>query len=164
VGVLVQANFGLRHQLRVAGVPVGAEIREGAERAADAGSIIILVATDAPLLPHQLERLARRAALGLARTGSVAGNGSGDLFLAFSTANRRAGEAEGIVPLQMLPNARMGGLFEATVGATEEAIVNALVAGRTTTGYKGYTVPGLPHDRVVELLRRHGRLQPAPVR
>ena len=164
VGVLVQANFGLRHQLRVAGVPVGAEIREGAERAADAGSIIILVATDAPLLPHQLERLARRAALGLARTGSVAGNGSGDLFLAFSTANRRAGEAEGIVPLQMWPNARMGGLFEATVGATEEAIVNALVAGRTTTGYKGYTVPGLPHDRVVELLRRHGRLQPAPAR
>jgi L-aminopeptidase/D-esterase-like protein len=161
VGVLVQANFGLRHQLRIAGVPVGAEIRDGARRAADGGSIIILVATDAPLLPHQLERLARRAALGLARTGSVAGNGSGDLFLAFSTANRRAGEARGTVPLEMLPNARMGGLFEATVGATEEAVINALVAGRTMTGYRGYTVPGLPHDRVVELLRRHGRLQPA---
>jgi L-aminopeptidase/D-esterase-like protein len=165
VGVLVQANFGLRHQLRIAGVPVGAEIRVGAERAAaDGGSIIIVVATDAPLLPHQLQRLARRAALGLARTGSVAGNGSGDLFLAFSTANRRAGAAEGTVALEMLPNARMGGLFEATVGATEEAIVNALVAGRTMTGYKGYTVPGLPQDRVVELLRRHGRLQGAPGR
>jgi L-aminopeptidase/D-esterase-like protein len=164
VGVLVQANFGLRHQLRIAGVPVGAEIREGAERVADAGSIIILVATDAPLLPHQLKRLARRAALGLARTGSVAGNGSGDLFLAFSTANPRAGAAEGTVALEMLPNARMGGLFEATVGATEEAVVNALVAGRTMTGYKGYTVPGLPHDRVVELLRRHGRLQGGPSR
>lgn len=161
VGVLVQANFGIRHQLRIAGVPVGAEIRDGATRTTDTGSIIIVVATDAPLLPHQLERLARRAALGLARTGSVAGNGSGDLFLAFSTANRRAGEARGTVALEMLPNARMGALFEATVGATEEAIVNALVAGRTMTGHKGYTVPGLPHDRVVDLLRRHGRLQPA---
>jgi L-aminopeptidase/D-esterase-like protein len=161
VGVLVQANFGIRPQLRIAGVPVGQEIREGASRTADTGSIIILVATDAPLLPHQLERLARRAALGLARTGSVSGNGSGDLFLAFSTANPRAGEEQGPVPLEMLPNARMGALFEATVGATEEAVINALVAGRTMTGYKGHTVPGLPHDRVVELLRRHNRLQPA---
>jgi len=161
VGVLVQANFGIRHQLRIAGVPVGQEIREGATRTNDSGSVIILVATDAPLLPHQLKRLARRAALGLARTGSVAGNGSGDLFLAFSTANRRVGEEQGPVPLEMLPNARMGALFEATVGATEEAVINALVAGRTMTGYKGYTVPGLPRDRVVELLRRHNRLQPA---
>jgi L-aminopeptidase/D-esterase-like protein len=160
VGVLVQANFGIRHQLRVVGVPVGQEIREGATRTSDSGSIIILVATDAPLLPHQLKRLARRAALGLARTGSVAGNGSGDLFLAFSTANRRAGEAQGMVPLEMLPNARMGALFEATVGATEEAVINALVAGRTMTGHKGYTVRGLPHDRLVELLRRYNRFQP----
>jgi L-aminopeptidase/D-esterase-like protein len=161
VGVLVQANFGLRHQARIAGVPVGLELPEGATRTQDSGSIIIVVATDAPLLPHQLKRLARRAALGLARTGSVAGNGSGDLFLAFSTANPRAGEATEKVALEMWPNARMGALFEATVGATEEAIVNALVAGRTMTGYKGHTVPGLPHDRVVELLRRHNRLQPA---
>jgi L-aminopeptidase/D-esterase-like protein len=144
----------------VAGVPVGQEIREGATRTSDSGSIIILVATDAPLLPHQLKRLARRAALGLARTGSVAGNGSGDLFLAFSTANRRAGEAQGTVPLEMLPNARMGALFEATVGATEEAVINALVAGRTMTGHKGHTVRGLPHDRLVELLRRYNRFQP----
>ena len=164
VGVLVQANFGLRYQLRIAGVPVGEALREGATRTADVGSIIIVVATDAPLLPHQLKRLARRAALGLARTGSVAGTGSGDLFLAFSTANRRVGETKGPVALEMWPNARMGALFEATVGATEEAIVNALVAGRTMTGHKGYTVPGLPHDRVVDLLRRHNRLQPAPGR
>jgi L-aminopeptidase/D-esterase-like protein len=161
LGVLVQANFGIRHQLRIAGVPVGQEIRDGASRTSDSGSIIILVATDAPLLPHQLKRLARRAALGLARTGSVAGNGSGDLFLAFSTANPRLGEEQGRVALEMWPNARMGALFEATVGATEEAVVNALVAGRTMTGHKGHTVPGLPHDRVVELLRRHNRLQPS---
>ena len=103
-----------------------------------------MVATDAPLLPHQLERIARRAALGLARTGSVAGNGSGDLFLAFSTANPRAGDGEGTVPLTMLPNDRMDPLFEATVGATEEAIVNALVAARTMTGFRGRTVIGAP--------------------
>jgi L-aminopeptidase/D-esterase-like protein len=155
VGVLVQANHGLRHQLRIAGLPVGREITDGLVRAQDAGSIIIVVATDAPLLPHQAKRLARRAALGLARTGSVAGNGSGDLFLAFTTANARAGEPEGLVPVTMLPNDRMGPLFEATVGATEEAIVNALVAGRTMKGRGGRTVVGLPHDRVRALLARH---------
>lgn len=158
VGVLVQANFGLRHQLRIAGVPVGAELAHETPGAKDAGSIIILVATDAPLLPHQLKRLARRASLGLARTGSVAGNSSGDLFLAFSTANPRAGDRGGSVSLAMIPNDRMGPLFEATVGATEEAIVNALVAARTMTGHKGHRVEGLPHDRVKEILRRHGRL------
>jgi L-aminopeptidase/D-esterase-like protein len=118
--------------------------------------IIIVVATDAPLLPHQAKRLARRAALGLARTGSVAGNGSGDLFIAFSTANPRVGDAEGLVSLSMLPNDRMGALFEATVGATEEAIVNALVAGRTMTGRAGNRVIGLPHDQVRAILARHG--------
>src|SRR5262245_54702092 len=158
LGVLVQANFGLRHQLRIAGIPVGTEIRDGLVRSGDTGSIIIVVATDAPLLPHQAKRLARRAALGLARTGSVAGNGSGDLFLAFSTANPGAGDAEGIVPLTMLPNDRMGPLFEATVGATEEAIVNALVAARTMTGHDGHTVMALPHDRVRAILARHDRL------
>ena len=158
LGVLVQANFGLRHQLRIAGVPVGTEIRDGLVRTEDSGSIIIVVATDAPLLPHQAKRLARRAALGLARTGSVAGNGSGDLFLAFSTANAGAGGSEGIVPLQMLPNDRMGPLFEATVGATEEAIVNALVAARTMTGHDGRTVVALPQDKVRAILERHGRL------
>jgi L-aminopeptidase/D-esterase-like protein len=159
VGVLVQANFGLRHQLRIAGVPVGQEIRDEAFRDDDAGSIIIVAATDAPLLPHQAKRLARRAALGLARTGSVAGNGSGDLFLAFSTANPEAGSARGTPVAAFLPNDRMGPLFEATVGATEEAIVNALVAGRTMTGLKGHRVVGLPHGRVQDVLRRHGRLR-----
>ena len=158
LGVLVQANFGLRHQLRIAGIPIGTEIREGLVRSEDSGSIIIVVATDAPLLPHQAKRLARRAALGLARTGSVAGNGSGDLFLAFSTANAAAGDAEGVVPLSMLPNDRMGPLFEATVGATEEAFVNALVAARTMTGHDGRTVVALPHDTLRAILERHGRL------
>jgi L-aminopeptidase/D-esterase-like protein len=155
LGVLVQANHGLRHQLRIAGLPVGREMRDGLVRTQDAGSIIIVVATDAPLLPHQAKRLARRASLGLARTGSVAGNGSGDLFIAFSTANPRSGDAEGLISLSMLPNDRMGPLFEATVGATEEAIVNALVAGRTMTGRAGNRVLGLPHDQVRAILARH---------
>jgi D-aminopeptidase len=156
VGVLVQANHGLRHQLRIAGLPVGREIREDLVRSKDSGSIIIVVATDAPLLPNQAKRLARRAGLGLARTGSVAGNGSGDLFIAFSTANPRVGDAEGLVSLSMLPNDRMGSLFEATVGATEEAIVNALVAGRTMTGRGGHRVIGLPLDQVRAILEKHG--------
>jgi D-aminopeptidase len=159
VGVLVQANHGRRHQLLIGGIPVGQEIGAGPEAGGEMGSILIVVATDAPLLPHQLERIARRAALGLARTGSVAGNGSGDLFLAFSTANPRAGDAEGTVSLTMLPNDRMDVLFEATVGATEEAIVNALVAARTMTGFRAQTVVALPHDRLREILQRHGRLQ-----
>jgi L-aminopeptidase/D-esterase-like protein len=167
LGVLVQANHGLRHQLRIAGVAVGEEIKEGLLRSsatspptpdAEAGSIIIVVATDAPLLPHQLKRLARRAALGVARTGSVSGNGSGDIFVAFSTANPDADSATNVVDVKMLPNDRMGPLFEAVVGATEEAIVNALVAGHTMTGRGGTTVIGLPHDRVREILRRHGML------
>ncbi len=159
VGVLVQANFGLRHQLRIAGIPVGEEIRDGLVRSTDSGSIIIVVATDAPLLPHQAKRLARRASLGLARTGSVSGNTSGDLFVAFSTTNSRAGDAGGVVPVEMLANDRMGPLFEATVGATEEAIINALVAARTMTGHKGSRVLGLPHERVQAILKRHGVLK-----
>ena len=159
VGVLVQANHGLRHQLRVAGIPVGLEIRDGLVRAQDSGSIIIVVATDAPLLPHQVKRLARRAALGLGRTGSVAGNGSGDIFIAFSTANAAAAtESRKVVPVEMLPNDQMGPLFEATVGATEEAILNALVAGRTMTGRGGNTVLGMPLQRVREILKRHDML------
>jgi D-aminopeptidase len=167
VGVLVQANHGLRHQLRIAGLPIGEEIKDGLVRSsaarppapdAEAGSIIIVVATDAPLLPNQLKRLARRATMGLARTGSVSGNGSGDIFVAFSTANPGAGEETKVVDVKMLPNDKMGPLFEAVVGATEEAIVNALVAGRTMTGRGGNTVIGLPHDRVQEILKRHGML------
>jgi L-aminopeptidase/D-esterase-like protein len=159
IGVLVQANFGLRHQLRIAGLPVGMEMRDNLQYSkVEAGSIIIVVGTDAPLLPHQVKRLARRAALGLARTGSVAGNGSGDLFIAFSTASTGATDAKGPVTVQTLPNDLAGPLFEATVGATEEAIVNALVAARTMTGKDGRTVSAIPHDTLREILRRHGRL------
>lgn len=158
VGVLVQANCGLRGQLTVAGVPVGRELPEGARRREEFGSIIIVVATDAPLLPHQLKRLARRAAMGLARTGSVSGNGSGDLVLAFSTANGGAGEAEGVRAVRMLPNEEMNGLFTATVQAVEESIINALVAGVTMEGRDGHRVEAIPHDRLREVLRRYGRL------
>jgi L-aminopeptidase/D-esterase-like protein len=158
VGVLVQSNFGLRPQLQVAGVPVGREITEGAYRSRESGSILIVVATDAPLLPHQLKRLARRASLGLARTGSTAGNGSGDIFLAFSTANPGVAKAEATAALTMLPNERMNPLFEATVQATEEAIINALVAAETMTGRDGHKVIALPHDRLREVLKKYNRL------
>ena len=169
VGVLVQANHGTRELLRVAGVPVGKEIPEpAAGRAADAsrandalgetGSIIIVVATDAPLLPHQLKRLARRASLGLARTGSVSSNGSGDIFIAFSTANAGAAEANATSQVTMLSNARIGGVFEATVEATEEAIVNALVAGETMTGADGHRIEAIPHDALVAAMRKYNRV------
>ena len=159
VGALVQANCGLRGQLTIAGVPVGRELPEGARRREEYGSIIIVVGTDAPLLPHQLKRLARRAAMGLARTGSVSGNGSGDLVLAFSTANTGAGAAEGPLTVRMLPNEAMNGLFTATVQAVEESIVNALVAGTTMEGRDGHRVEAIPHERLREVLRRYGRLE-----
>ena len=158
LGVFVQANCGLRRQLTIAGVPVGREINLPSMREDDLGSIIIVIATDAPLLPHQLKRLARRASMGLARTGSVSGNGSGDIFLAFSTANPDAASAEGTPKLEMLPNDRMNGLFSATVQATEEAIVNAIVAAEPMTGSEGHTVPALPHDELRRVLRKYGRL------
>lgn len=162
VGVLVQANFGSRSQLRVAGVPVGAEIPQEAIRSGDdeeAGSIIVVVATDAPLLPHQLKRLARRVSLGIARTGSTSGNGSGDIFIAFSTANAEASKTDGTAQLTMLPNERIGPLFGATVEATEEAILNALVAAETMTGVDGHRVIALPHDRLKEVLKKYNRLK-----
>ena len=163
VGVLVQANFGRRNQLRIAGVPVGTEITEGALSSNDGGmrddvgSIIIVVATDAPLLSHQLKRLARRAALGVARTGSSSGNGSGDIFVAFSTANPEAAKPTGTIQLMMLPNDRMNPLFEATVQATEEAIVNALIAAETMTGVDGHKVIALPHERLIQVLKKYNR-------
>lgn len=164
VGVLVQCNCGRRSQLRIAGVPVGQEIQDGipyaengAFRDRDVGSIIIVVATDAPLLPHQLKRLARRASLGLARTGSISGNGSGDIFIAFSTANPQAGSAKGLVNLTMLPNDEMNATFEATVQATGEAIINALLGAQTMTGYQDHKVIALPHDRLRQVLRKYGR-------
>ncbi len=165
VGVLVQCNCGSREQLRIAGVPVGREIPENKvrykaarESQGDSGSIMIVIATDAPLLPHQMKRLARRASLGLARTGSVSGNGSGDIFIAFSTANPRASRPTGIAHLEMLPNDLMGPLFEATVQATEEAIINALVAAETMTGINNYTAIAIPHDRLREVLKKYNRL------
>jgi L-aminopeptidase/D-esterase-like protein len=165
VGVLVQCNYGVRRNLRVAGVPVGREIPEHSVwsamepgRAHDTGSIIVVVATDAPLLPHQLKRLARRVSLGLGRNGSISGNGSGDIFIAFSTANPHAWEAEGTRALQMLPNDQMDPLFEATVQATEEAVINAMVAAQTMTGADSHTAIGLPHDRLREILKKYNRL------
>ena len=165
VGVLVQANHGLRYQLQVAGVPVGKEITEdapftkGADYYNERGSIIIVVATDAPLLPHQLKRLARRAALGLARTGGAAGNGSGDIFIAFSTANAGAASpAAATAQLQMLSNDKISRLFGATMLATEEAIINALVAAEAMTGIDGFRVSAIPHDRLKQVMRKYNRL------
>jgi len=123
------------------------------------GSIIVVVATDAPLLPHQLERIARRVSLGLGRLGSFAGNSSGDLFLAFSTANAGAAKADGTPSLVMLPNDRIDPLFRATIEATEEAVVNAMLAAQTMTGADGIRVFGLPGDRVVQALRKYNRMQ-----
>ncbi|MFB3921869.1 MAG: P1 family peptidase [Terriglobia bacterium] len=157
VGVLVQCNCGGRSQLTIAGVPVGREIPKHPANG-DKGSIIIVVATDAPLLPHQLKRLARRATMGLARTGSTSGNGSGDIFIAFSTANPGASKPSGLAQIAMVPNDRMGPLFEATVQATEEAIVNSMVAAETMTGADNHTVIGLPHDRLREVMKRYNRL------
>ena len=163
VGVLVQCNYGLRSQLRIAGIPVGAELDAQAHAAGqppttEHGSIIVIVATDAPLLPHQLKRLARRVPLALGRMGSISGDSSGDIFLAFSTANPRVADPAAIASVQSFPRAEITWLFEATVDATEEAIVNALVAGRTMTGVNGETVEGLPLERGREILRKHQRL------
>jgi len=164
VGVLVQCNNGSRRNLRIAGVPVGKEIPE--ERAyasaafgeADRGSIIVVVATDAPLVSHQLKRLARRVALGLGRNGSISGNGSGDIFIAFSTANSGAARPDGLVQLTMLPNDRIEPLFAATVQATEEAIINAMVAAETMTGIENHRVIALPHERLRTVLKKYNRL------
>lgn len=168
VGVLVQANFGLRRHLMVAGAPVGKELtcekipcRSVAAAAPPGreGSIIIVAATDAPLLAHQLKRMARRTALGIARTGSVSGNGSGDIFIAFSTANPGADNASPVASLQMLSNGRIDDLFEATVFATEEAVINAMVAAETMVGRDNHRTIALPHDELKQVLRKYGRLE-----
>ncbi len=158
VGVLVQANCGRRPQLMIAGVPVGKEI-PGSVYPKETGSIIIAVGTDAPLLPGQLKRLARRASLGLARTGAVSGNGSGDLFIAFSTANPGAANPEQPThSVLTVPNDRLDPLFEATVQAVEEAIVNALIDNHDMTGRDDHKVEALPHERVRQLLKKYNRL------
>ncbi|HET9983248.1 MAG TPA: P1 family peptidase [Longimicrobiales bacterium] len=185
VGVLVQCNYGRQRDLRIAGVPVGREMPPGLCAAGEAptqpglrnlpkcaspasggalpdrelGSIIIVVATDAPLLPHQLKRLARRTTLGLGREGSSSGNGSGDIFIAFSTAARGLAADTGAVPLTMLANGRLDPIFAATVQATEEAVTNAMVAAETTTGADDVRANRLPHDRLREILAKYGRLE-----
>ena len=184
VGVLVQCNYGLRPDLRVAGVPVGQEIpdllpcvasadpslRPNARRcdaaqrtpsseigATEQGSIIVVVATNAPLLPHQLKRLVTRVALGVGRSGGFGGNGSGDIFVAFSTANAGAARDTGVAKVDMLPNARMNALFYATVQSTEEAILNALLAAETMTGADEFRVTALPRDRLMAAIKKFGR-------
>src|SRR5262249_48174677 len=167
VGVLVQANHGGRNQLRIAGAPVGAELsqqstpgrpsRPGNDDEQDLGSIIIVGPTDAPLTPHQLRRLARRTTHGLGRTGATSGNGSGDIVIAFSTANPGAAAATNAVQVSMLSNERISELFDATVQATEEAIINALVAAETMTGVNNRTVQAIPHDRLKEILKKYNR-------
>jgi L-aminopeptidase/D-esterase-like protein len=166
VGVLVQCNCGSRHQLRIGGLPVGQELSGGQPLASaahpykeDTGSIIIVVGTDAPLLPHQVKRLAKRATLGLGRTGSISGNGSGDIFIAFSTANPNVAGAKAPVSVTMLPNDDLNGIFEATVQATEEAIINSMIGAETMTGYQGHTVTALPHEELREILKKYNRLR-----
>ncbi len=161
VGVIVQANYGLRDQLTIAGVPVGLEITEDMpfiRDEAEMGSIIVVVATDAPLLPHQLKRLARRVSLGIARMGGLSGNGSGDIFIAFSTANEGAWKKTGLSKISMMSNDEMNSLFEATVQAVEESIINALVSAETMIGVHGNIVHRLPHERLRDVLRKYNRL------
>jgi D-aminopeptidase len=160
VGVLVQCNYGERDQLRIAGVPVGREIGGSKVWDDDVGSIIVVVATDAPLIPTQLKRVARRVTLGIGRNGSYSGDGSGDIFIAFSTANPGASSSKGIRTLSMLPSDQINPIFLATVQATEEAVVNAMIAAETMTGMKGHTVIALPHDQLREVLRKYNRLAP----
>jgi D-aminopeptidase len=159
LGVLVQLNCGLPNELTIAGVPVGHELQPGHDpfSTQELGSIIIVAATDAPLMPHQLKRIARRLTMGLARTGSVSGNGSGDLFIVFSTANAARGAHSDVESVKMLRNSRMDPLFTAAVQATEEAIVNALVAATTMIGINGYRVEAIPHARLTEIMRKYGR-------
>jgi L-aminopeptidase/D-esterase-like protein len=184
MGALVQCNYGGRARFSVAGVPVGEAIRDllpcyaalpdgstagrpacaapGSDRndaSADQGSIIVVLATDAPLLPHQLKRIARRASLGVGRMGGIGGNSSGDIFIAFSTANPGADADTGVVALTAISNDVINPLFEATIDATSEAILNAMLAAGTMTGANGYTVHALPHDRLMAALRRYGRIK-----
>ena len=176
VGVLVQANYGVRADLRIDGVPVGEAIPvsdvpsphhdrpHATPGAAGAGSIIIVVATDAPLLPHQCRRLAQRAGLGLARVGGYGRNSSGDMFVAFATGNRGLPDMSDVdrggastLAVRMVADDRVNGLFQGAVDATEEAIVNALLAAGTMTGANGITAHGLDAERVARIMEAHGR-------
>jgi D-aminopeptidase len=161
VGVLVQANYGSRKLLQIAGVPVGKEIPDLAPQPGkmdkDQGSIIVVVATDAPLLPHQLDRIVKRVALGVGIMGGRGGNSSGDIFIAFSTANHEAGKTNNIAHLEMLPNEKIDPVFQAVTAATEEAIVNAMIAAETMEGINGNKVFAIPHDRLIDILKKYNR-------
>jgi len=172
VGVLVQSNFGVKSQLTIAGVPVGKELADtlnikiyeepsanSKTEWSEQGSIIVVVATDAPLLPHQLKRIAQRVSLGIGKVGGIGGNGSGDIFIAFSTANKNSFSRTKETTATIFSNDQMGALFNATIQATEEAIVNALVAGTTTKGINNNTVYGLPHDAVIKILKKYNRVK-----
>jgi D-aminopeptidase len=164
VGVLVQCNYGTRENFRVAGIPVGREIPAPEPYVfipsdiIEHGSIIVVVATDAPLLAQQLKRLTRRVTLGLGRNGSISGNGSGDIFIAFSTANPGAAAVDRTIDLKMLPNDDLDSLFAATVQGTEEAVINAMIAAGDMTGVDDHRVIGLPHEALREVLKKYNRL------
>src|ERR1700733_2822824 len=164
IGVLVQCNYGARDQLRIAGINVGREIPEHTIFKEDVGSIIVIVATDAPLIPTQLKRIAKKVSLGLGRNGSYSGDGSGDIFLAFSTANPgavspKSNDPKGVHHLAMMPNDSLDPIFLATVQATEEAVINAMVAAETMKGIDDHEVIALPHERLREVLRKYNRLE-----
>jgi D-aminopeptidase len=170
LGILVQANFGSRQNLRVAGIPVGDQFKGDliySQRETDRqmlSSIIVVVATDAPLLPYQLKRIARRVPLAIGATGDVGHNGSGDIFIAFSTANAEAGQGLPDATIHSVPNDSMNPLFEATVHATEEAIINALIAGRDMTGDLGHHAKAIDHKKLQDILRQHSRLVEKQIR
>ena len=169
LGVLVQANFGSKHSLKVAGVPVGLELADTLNnelklppqsyREQGDGSIIVVLATDAPLLPHQLKRLVQRVPLGIGNTGGIGTNGSGDIFIAFSTANPDAFSRDAFSEISFLPNDLMNPLFEATVQSVEEAIINAMLAAETMEGINGNTSYALPHDLLIRILKKYNRLK-----
>ncbi len=168
VGVLVQANFGRKNNLTIAGVPVGIELKDTLNNELKAppsyrqegdGSIIVVVATDAPLLPHHLKRVAQRVSLGIGIVGGLGTNGSGDIFMAFSTANPTAFQRQDLANVEMISNDEINPIFEATVQATEEAIINAMVAAETMEGIHGNKSYALPHDKVIEILKKYNRIK-----
>jgi D-aminopeptidase len=160
LGVFVQSNFGRREDFTVLGVPVGRHIAHGKLRGKDQGSVIVIAATDAPVLAHQLKRIARRVPMGLARTGTVGNNSSGDIFLAFSTANEEAfaHRGGGAVNMEALPHGSLDPLFKATAEATEEAVIDAMLDADTMVGRDGNKAIALPHDELVAAMRKYGRM------
>ncbi|MDH3649220.1 MAG: P1 family peptidase [Saprospiraceae bacterium] len=169
IGVLVQANFGSKRNLTIAGVPVGRELQDTlnyileappqSQRQEGDGSIIVIVATDAPVLSHQLKRIAQRVPLGIGIVGGRGSNGSGDIFLAFSTANENAFNREKTMTVETFSNDRITPLFEATVQAVEEAIINAMVAAETMEGINGNTAYAIPHDLLIDVVKKYGRIE-----